>query len=119
MLACRSTLPLSCFLLLFLVVQAFGDNTFTRSRDSHPDSELTDSANQDRTAGLSTDSDPTMGAGTVPLDVDNYPVPPPELGLELEQVHLYVRHGESTTTHICCCRVSRGTICMFTSAVPQ
>ena len=31
---------------------------------------------------------PTHG---VQLDVDNYPVAPPELALE--QVHLYVRHG--------------------------
>ena len=29
--------------------------------------------------------------GHVPLDVDGYPVAPPEL--ELEQVHIYVRHG--------------------------
>ena len=29
----------------------------------------------------------------VPLDVDNYPVAPPDL--ELEQVHIYVRHGKS------------------------
>ncbi|OSD08745.1 phosphoglycerate mutase-like protein [Trametes coccinea BRFM310] len=32
--------------------------------------------------------------GHVPLDVDGYPVAPPEL--ELEQVHIYVRHGERT-----------------------
>ena len=29
--------------------------------------------------------------GHVPLDVDGYPAAPPEL--ELEQVHIYVRHG--------------------------
>ncbi|CDO75738.1 hypothetical protein BN946_scf184921.g14 [Trametes cinnabarina] len=32
--------------------------------------------------------------GHVPLDVDGYPVAPSEL--ELEQVHIYVRHGERT-----------------------
>ena len=31
--------------------------------------------------------------GHVPLDVNGYPVAPPEL--ELEQVHIYVRHGAS------------------------
>lgn len=31
--------------------------------------------------------------GAKPLDVDAYPVAPP--GLELEQVHVYVRHGTS------------------------
>ncbi|OBZ78072.1 putative acyl-CoA synthetase YngI [Grifola frondosa] len=30
--------------------------------------------------------------GDVPLDVDGYPVAPPEL--ELQQVHIYMRHGE-------------------------
>ena len=29
--------------------------------------------------------------GSVPLDVEGYPVAPPEL--ELEQVHVYIRHG--------------------------
>ncbi|EMD34786.1 hypothetical protein CERSUDRAFT_86207 [Gelatoporia subvermispora B] len=32
--------------------------------------------------------------GHVPLDVEGYPIAPPEL--ELEQVHMYVRHGERT-----------------------
>jgi len=32
--------------------------------------------------------------GSVPLDVQGYPVAPPEL--ELEQVHVYIRHGERT-----------------------
>ncbi|PIL27692.1 hypothetical protein GSI_10845 [Ganoderma sinense ZZ0214-1] len=32
--------------------------------------------------------------GHVPLDVDGYPVAPAEL--ELQQVHIYVRHGERT-----------------------
>lgn len=36
---------------------------------------------------------PHSGPGTVPLDVERYPQPPPEL--ELEQVHIYVRHGKS------------------------
>ena len=31
--------------------------------------------------------------GSVPLDVEGYPVAPPEL--ELEQVHVYIRHGTS------------------------
>ena len=30
--------------------------------------------------------------GALPLDVEGYPVAPPEL--ELEQVHIYVRHGK-------------------------
>lgn len=34
----------------------------------------------------------SLGPGTLPFDVENYPVAPE--GLELEQVHLYVRHGE-------------------------
>ena len=34
-----------------------------------------------------------MRPGALPLDVDGYPVAPPEL--ELEQVHLYIRHGAS------------------------
>ncbi|KAL1743996.1 histidine phosphatase superfamily [Schizophyllum fasciatum] len=33
-------------------------------------------------------------APQVPLDAENYPAAPP--GLELEQVHIYVRHGERT-----------------------
>ncbi|KAI8986698.1 phosphoglycerate mutase-like protein [Trametes punicea] len=36
----------------------------------------------------------TLKRGHVPLDVDGYPVAPPEL--ELQQVHIYVRHGERT-----------------------
>ena len=35
----------------------------------------------------------TPKKGHVPLDVNGYPVAPPEL--ELEQVHIYVRHGMS------------------------
>lgn len=35
---------------------------------------------------------------TVPLDVDGYPVAPPEL--QLEQVHIYVRHGERTPVRV-------------------
>ena len=41
-----------------------------------------------------------LGPGTVPFDVDNYPVAPE--GLELEQVHLYVRHGELQTPFTPC-----------------
>lgn len=37
--------------------------------------------------------------GHVPLDVDGYPVAPPEL--ELEQVHIYVRHGTSSLCLAC------------------
>ncbi|PCH44871.1 phosphoglycerate mutase-like protein [Wolfiporia cocos MD-104 SS10] len=40
------------------------------------------------------DSSGRTKLGHVPLDVDGYPVAPPEL--ELEQVHIYVRHGERT-----------------------
>ncbi|KAI0634864.1 phosphoglycerate mutase-like protein [Trametes polyzona] len=36
--------------------------------------------------------------GHVPLDVEGYPVAPPEL--ELQQVHIYVRHGERTPVGI-------------------
>ncbi|KAH9897039.1 phosphoglycerate mutase-like protein [Cubamyces lactineus] len=39
-------------------------------------------------------ADRAVKKGHVPLDVDGYPVAPPEL--ELEQVHIYVRHGERT-----------------------
>jgi acid phosphatase len=42
------------------------------------------------------------GPHTVPLDVENYPIAPD--GLELEQVHLYVRHGEWVTVWIISCR---------------
>ena len=35
---------------------------------------------------------PPNWPGAHPLDVDNYPVAPPEL--KLEQVHVYVRHGK-------------------------
>lgn len=35
----------------------------------------------------------TVPGATVPLDVEGYPIAPPEL--ELEQVHIYVRHGAS------------------------
>ncbi|KAK7683555.1 hypothetical protein QCA50_013390 [Cerrena zonata] len=37
---------------------------------------------------------PPNWPGAHPLDVDNYPVAPPDL--KLEQVHIYVRHGERT-----------------------
>ncbi|CCL99109.1 uncharacterized protein FIBRA_01123 [Fibroporia radiculosa] len=37
-------------------------------------------------------------SGHVPLDVEGYPAAPPEL--ELEQVHIYVRHGERTPVGI-------------------
>ena len=33
-----------------------------------------------------------LPGATVPLDVDGYPVAPS--GLQLEQVHVYVRHGK-------------------------
>ena len=33
----------------------------------------------------------------VPLDVENYPIGPD--GLELEQVHIYVRHGKFSDPH--------------------
>ncbi|KAI0336758.1 phosphoglycerate mutase-like protein [Cubamyces sp. BRFM 1775] len=39
-------------------------------------------------------ADNAVKRGHVPLDVDGYPVAPPEL--QLEQVHIYVRHGERT-----------------------
>lgn len=35
---------------------------------------------------------PPNWPGAHPLDVDNYPVAPPDL--KLEQVHVYVRHGK-------------------------
>lgn len=34
-----------------------------------------------------------VARGHVPLDVEGYPAAPP--GLELQQVHIYVRHGTS------------------------
>ncbi|KAI0776494.1 histidine phosphatase superfamily [Irpex lacteus] len=40
----------------------------------------------------------SLGPGTLPFDVENYPVAPE--GLELEQVHLYVRHGERTPVRV-------------------
>ncbi|KAI0683768.1 histidine phosphatase superfamily [Cytidiella melzeri] len=40
----------------------------------------------------------SLGSGTVPFDVEHYPVAPG--GLELEQVHLYVRHGERTPVRV-------------------
>lgn len=39
-----------------------------------------------------------LPGATVPLDVDEYPTPP--AGLELEQVHVYVRHGERTPVRV-------------------
>ncbi|KAI0371258.1 phosphoglycerate mutase-like protein [Pilatotrama ljubarskyi] len=43
-------------------------------------------------------ADSSAPKGHVPLDVEGYPVPPPEL--ELQQVHIYVRHGERTPVGI-------------------
>ncbi len=43
--------------------------------------------------------------GHVPLDVDGYPVAPPEL--ELEQVHIYVRHGTSLALLRCSSTLKR------------
>ncbi|KAF8886541.1 phosphoglycerate mutase-like protein [Infundibulicybe gibba] len=37
---------------------------------------------------------PVIRPPQAPLDVENYPIAPP--GLELKQVHVYVRHGERT-----------------------
>lgn len=81
MLAC--TLPLSCFLLLCFAVSTFGD---TIPHDE-PGSEMPSMPNP----AIGQFADPG-GPGTIPLDVEHYPIPPPEL--ELEQVHVYVRHGE-------------------------
>lgn len=39
-----------------------------------------------------------MQDGPVPLDVESYPVAPE--GLDLEQVHVYVRHGERTPVRV-------------------
>ncbi|KAG1811722.1 phosphoglycerate mutase-like protein [Suillus subaureus] len=39
-----------------------------------------------------------MQDGPVPLDVESYPVAPG--GLDLEQVHIYVRHGERTPVRV-------------------
>jgi acid phosphatase len=40
-----------------------------------------------------------MPGATVPLDVESYPVAPAEL--QLEQVHVYVRHGTSPELRPC------------------
>ncbi|KAI0702036.1 phosphoglycerate mutase-like protein [Cerioporus squamosus] len=48
--------------------------------------------------GSSSGASQAARKGHVPLDVDGYPVAPPEL--ELEQVHIYVRHGERTPVGI-------------------
>lgn len=39
-----------------------------------------------------------VARGHVPLDVEGYPAAPPEL--ELQQVHIYVRHGTSCFAHL-------------------
>ncbi|KAH8101820.1 phosphoglycerate mutase-like protein [Cristinia sonorae] len=41
---------------------------------------------------------PAGWPGALPLDVDGYPASPP--GLELQQVHVYIRHGERTPVGI-------------------
>ncbi|KAI0073642.1 phosphoglycerate mutase-like protein [Panus rudis PR-1116 ss-1] len=46
------------------------------------------------TSGDQNISRPPGWPGATPLDVDGYPVAPPQL--QLEQVHIYVRHGERT-----------------------
>lgn len=48
------------------------------------------------TSDMSKDAGPSTSAakafnGSVPLNIEAYPVAPPEL--ELEQVHVYIRHG--------------------------
>jgi len=45
-------------------------------------------------ASTNMESVPRPNIRRVPLDVENYPVAPAEL--ELEQVHIYIRHGERT-----------------------
>ena len=45
----------------------------------------------DMTIFRSPSSSPHKLKGSVPLDVDGYPIAPPEL--ELQQVHIYARHG--------------------------
>ncbi len=73
--------PLLSFLLLFFA-------TFT----------LADIGSETDWISLMPCSDHTTttrpGPGSVPLDVDGYPLAP--LELELQQVHVYVRHGKCT-----------------------
>lgn len=81
MLVCR--LPLSQYFLLFLCL------AFTTSGDTaayHEDMNMTSILSP-----MNGQTAVAHGAGTVPLDVEQYPIAPPEL--ELEQVHVYVRHG--------------------------
>ncbi|GBE87416.1 Probable acid phosphatase [Sparassis crispa] len=54
-----------------------------------------DSAWQNASASFNTE---TSGIGHVPLDVDGYAIAPPEL--ELQQVHIYMRHGERTPVRV-------------------
>lgn len=42
-----------------------------------------------------------LPGATVPLDVEGYPIAP--AGLQLEQVHVYVRHGTPTAALFCVC----------------
>lgn len=91
MLACR--LPLSSFLLLCLAISTFGD---TLLDENTADGMILSG----KTAAAAGHSNSTLGPGSIPFDVDGYPVPPPEL--ELEQVHLYVRHGEPFILLVLC-----------------
>ena len=70
---------IACFPILFLLLRARAGVylPFDMSQDAGPSNNVTNAARSLN--------------GSVPLDVDGYPVAPPEL--ELEQVHVYIRHG--------------------------
>ncbi|EPS97439.1 hypothetical protein FOMPIDRAFT_1025048 [Fomitopsis schrenkii] len=70
---------LACLPLLLLLLRAQAGDFLT--------------SDMSRGAGPSTSAAKAFN-GSVPLDVEGYPVAPPEL--ELEQVHVYIRHGERT-----------------------
>lgn len=67
---------LACLPLLLLLLRAQAGDFLT--------------SDMSRGAGPSTSAAKAFN-GSVPLDVEGYPVAPPEL--ELEQVHVYIRHG--------------------------
>ena len=79
----------SLIALLAAASLSTGSIVFLDSARPTSDTNMAASPNEPSTSGSSSQSG--MRPGAVPLDVDGYPVAPPEL--ELEQVHLYVRHG--------------------------
>ncbi|KAI0944908.1 hypothetical protein AcV7_001582 [Taiwanofungus camphoratus] len=93
MIPLRSAHFLSFLLITLLLIRPGTPNLYT-GMSSSGSSSIRGSLGPDKPSDASESTSANASKGHLPLDVEGYPVAP--LELELQQVHIYMRHGERT-----------------------